>query len=246
MQAFTNVDDYRKAMDEDKAFQSKRKALVFVSLLLLALVVSGAQIKEVNTLIFKIEFANHAGLRYMLVAAVMACTLRYYSYSEKYNNYLFSIWSGRLLNDYAVYHIDIEGPPVTSGLAGRKADIQVGTAYDTDNPVYRKTGFLKRSIGFPTSSVEEFRGRVYYTEYFTLNEYSEQWSRRDFFKLLRIEFKYRAQAFFKHRETLDLWSPYLLAVSSLLAFALSFASHSPSHEKPVRFDEVKVEVVSAR
>ena len=83
------VDEFRESMDSDKAFQSKRKALVFVSLLLLALVVSGAQIKEANTFIFKIEFSNHAGLRYLLVASVMACMLRYYSYSERYRDQLF-------------------------------------------------------------------------------------------------------------------------------------------------------------
>lgn len=240
-----NADEYRKAMDEDKLFQSKRKALVFVSLLLLALVVSGAQIKEANTFIFKIEFVSHEGLRYLLVAAVVACTLRYYAYSEKYNNHLFTIWAGRLLRDHEVYHIDPEGP-FTSGLVGRKADIYVGGNYDTDTPIYIKSGFLKRSIGFSTTEFHEYYGEVYFDKHFNLNEYVGQWSKQDFRKLLRIEFKYRLQALFKHRETLDLWSPYLLAVSSILAFALSFALHSPSHEKPMRFDEVKVEVVSAR
>lgn len=239
-----NADEYRRAMDEDKSFQSKRKALVLVSLLLLALVVSGAQIKEANTFIFKIEFANHDGLRYLLVASVVACVFRYYAYSEKYNNQLFAIWSGRLLGDYTVYHIDPEGP-FTSGLVGRKADIYVGDNYDTDNPVYRKTGFLKRSIGFRTSEIHEYYGQVYFDKYFDLNEYTGQWCRQDFIKLLRIEFKYRAQALLKHRETLDLWSPYLLAACSLSAFVLSLALYSPG-DKPLRLDEVKVEVVSTR
>jgi len=240
-----NADEYRKAMDEDKAFQSKRKALIFVSLLLLALVASGAQIKEANTFIFKIEFAYHEGLRYLLVAAVVVCMLRYYSYSESYNNHLFSIWTGRLLSDYAVYHFDPEGP-CTSGLAGSKPAIYVGDKYDVDNPKYRKDGFFKRSIGFRTTEIDEYRGQVYFDRYFSLNEYDDQWSKQDFRKLLRVEFKYRIQALLKHRETLDLWSPYLLAVSSLVVFGLQIALHSPPHEKPIRFDEVKVEVVSAR
>ena len=232
-------------MDEDKSFQAKRKALVFVSLLLLALVVSGAQIKEANTFIFKIEFANHEGLNYLLVAAVVVCVLRYYAYSEKYNNHLFAIWSGRLLCDYLVYRIDPEDG-LTSGLAGRKASIHVGDKYDTDNPVYKKTGFFKRSIGFRTSEIHEHYGEVYFTKYFKLNEYTGQWCRRDFLRLLWIEFKYRTQALFKYRETLDLWSPYLLAICSLLAFVLSLAMHKPLEEKPVKLHEVKVEVVSGR
>lgn len=236
-----NADEYRRAMDDDKGFQSKRKALVFVSLLLLALVVSGAQIKEANSFIFKIEFSNHEGLKYLLVAAVMACALRYYSYSERYNNHLLSLWAGRLLSDYNVYHIDPEGP-VTSGLAGRKADIYVGGKYDTDSPVYRKTGIFKRAIGFRTSETDEFRGQVYYTKLFSLNEYTEHWSRRDLLNLLLVEFKYRAHAWFKHRETLDLASPYLLAAASLLAFVLSIALPSSVEERPKKFGEVRLEV----
>ncbi|WP_409259739.1 hypothetical protein [Pseudomonas sp. KCJK9009] len=236
-----NADEYRRAMDDDKGFQSKRKALVFVSLLLLALVLSGAQIKEANTFLFKIEFANHAGLKYLLVAAVIVCTLRYYSYSEKYNNHLFSLWVGRFLGDYNVYHLDPEGP-VTSGLAGRGADVYAGGDYDVDYPVYKKTGIFKRAIGFETSGSDEYGKEVYYTRYFDLNVYTERWSKRDFLKLLWVEFKCRAEAWLRYRETLDLASPYLLAVSSLLAFVLCFALPPSVEEKPIKFAEVRTEV----
>ncbi|MGE8351167.1 MAG: hypothetical protein ACN6P5_11510, partial [Pseudomonas protegens] len=98
------VDEFRSAMDEDAGFKSKRRALTFVSLLLLALVVSGAEIKEANTFIFKIEFTNHVGLRYLLVLAVLSCLFRYYAYSEKYNAQLFKFWSDRLLNDVKIFY----------------------------------------------------------------------------------------------------------------------------------------------
>lgn len=240
-----NADEYRKAMDDDKEFQSKRRALVFVSLLLLALIVSGAQIKEANTFIFKIEFANHEGLRYLLVAAVMACTLRYYSYSEKYNDHLFSLWVGRFLSDYAVYHVDPD-ELTTSGLAGRKAEIYVGDNFDIDHPRYKKDGVFKRSIGFRTSGIDEHRGPISYTKYFSFNEYTDTWRRKDFLKLLRTEFKYRIAAWIKHRETLDLVSPYLLAASSLLAFLLSFAFLPTADEKPLKIGEVRLEVARAQ
>lgn len=214
------ADEFRDAMDNDKAFQSKRKALVFVSLLLLALVVSGAQIKEANTFIFKIEFANHAGLRYLLVGSVIACMLRYYSYSERYHNHLFALWSGRLLGDYTIYSVDRQAGCIT-GLLGKKVDVYCGDNYDVDNPVYRKVGFLKRNVGLPTSGMDEQHGEVFYNQYFSLNEYTAYWSRWDYIRLLMVEMKFRAQAWIKYRETLDLASPYLLGACSLLAYMIS-------------------------
>lgn len=142
------ADEFREAMDNDKAFQSKRKALVFVSLLLLALVVSGAQIKEANTFIFKIEFSNHVGLRYLLVVSVVACMLRYYSYAEKYRNQLFVIWSGKLLADSGVYYLDQEIGAVTGVLGGRLGVVFNGS-YDLDNPVYKKNWAVLKGDRLP-------------------------------------------------------------------------------------------------
>ncbi|MCS4064768.1 hypothetical protein [Pseudomonas putida] len=209
------ADELRNAIDNDKAFQSKRKALIFVSLLLLALVVSGAQVKEANTFIFKIEFANHAGLQYLLFLSVLVCAVRYYSYSERYNNQLFKIWSGRLLGDYRVYRVDREVGEI-DGLLGKRLHVYGGD-YDIDNPVYRKSGFMRRSIGLDTSTEHEGE-EYYYTDYFDLCAYGSHWTNKDFRKLLVWEAKYRLQAWVKYRETLDLASPYLLAAVSVISF----------------------------
>lgn len=68
--------------------------------------------------------------------------------------------------------------------------------------------------------MHDFYGEVYTTKYFKLNDYDGGWKRRDLFGLLLIEFKYRVEAWIKYRETLDLWSPYLLGICSLLVFAI--------------------------
>lgn len=213
------ADQFREAMDSDKAFQSKRKALIFVSLLLLALIASGAQVKEANTFIFRIEFSNHEGLKYLLVATVMACMLRYYSYSEKYRDVLFNIWAGRLLKDHRIYYYDEQDDSI-GGLLGGAIDIGDG-GYVVNNPEYRKTGFLKRDIGLETSDTHEYYGQVYFTHYFPLQTFTKYWKSSDYQKLLRAEFKYRIEAWYKYRETLDLASPYLLGFISLSAFLIS-------------------------
>lgn len=209
--------EFRNAMDDDAGFKSKRRALTFVSLLLLALVASGAEIKEANTFIFKIEFTNHVGLRYLLVLAVLSCMLRYYAYSEQYHAQLFKFWSNRLLNDIKVFHYDQESESV-GGLLGRKIDTCGGNEPGIQSPTYTKTGFLKRSIGYPSTGTHDFYGEYAYTEYIDLNQYTEWWSKADFCKLLLAEMKYRLEAWIKYRETLDLLSPYLLGFSSLVAF----------------------------
>jgi len=218
------VDEFRSAMDNDAGFKSKRRALVFISLLLLALVVSGAVIKEANTFIFKIEFTNHVGLRYLLVLAVLSCLFRYYAYSEKYHAQLFNFWSGKLLDDSRIFYYDRESESV-GGLLGKKLDVYGGDEPGIECPIYKKTGFLKRSVGYPSTGMHDHYGEYSYTEHIKLNEYGGNWSKAEFRKLLRAEMGYRVEAWIKYRETLDLVSPYLLGISSLVAFMVScFAS----------------------
>ena len=47
-------------MKNDSDFQSKRKQLIIVSVLLMAMSLSDASLKEANTFIFKIDFSNSA------------------------------------------------------------------------------------------------------------------------------------------------------------------------------------------
>jgi hypothetical protein len=215
------VDEFRSAMDDDAGFKSKRRALTFVSLLLLALVLSGAEIKEANTFIFKIEFTNHIGLKYLLVLAVLSCIFRYYAYSEKYHAQLFRFWSSRFLNDVSIFYYDRESESV-GGLLGRKIDMYGGDEPGIQTPTYIKTGFLKRNIGYPATGMHDFYGEFYYTEHINLNEYTENWSKVEFRKLLRTEIKYRLEAWIRYRETLDLISPYLLGFISLAVFLYNY------------------------
>ncbi|WP_146151465.1 hypothetical protein [Pseudomonas sp. R9.37] len=211
------VDGFRNAMDGDTGFKSKRRALTFVSLLLIALIASGAEIKEANTFIFKIEFTNHAGLKYLLALAVTCCMFRYFAYSEKYHAQLYNFWSTRLLNDFKVFYYDQESESV-GGLLGRKIDIYGGDEPGLQSPTYIKTGLLKRSIAYSSTGTHDYYGEHTYTEYIDLNGYTESWSKAEFRKLLLTEMKYRLEAWIKYRETLDLISPYLLGFSSLGIF----------------------------
>ena len=209
-------DEYRKKLDSDKGLAAKRKALVITSLLLLVLSISGAAIKEANTFIFRVEFSNHAGLTFLLGVAVVILMLRYYTYAQSYHYQLFNFWSERLLSDYRVFSYDSHEEEV-NGLIGKAVNVWGGNESGIQAAKYKKVGLLKRNLTYKSHGYDEYHGGFGYNENIELNSYSEKWTKSDFKNLLRFEFIYRVEGIFKHREYLDLMSPYLLGFCALLS-----------------------------
>ncbi|QHG24575.1 hypothetical protein [Pseudomonas sp. DTU12.1] len=212
-----NTEDFRKAIDADEGLKSKRRNLFLLSLLLLAIVVSGANIKEASSLVFKIEFTNHENLQWLLIAGIFYSVLRYYAYSEIYRDELFNQWSKKLINDPTIYHYDQQEEEV-KGLLEKAVDVWGGDEPGLVEPEYRRIGLLKRVIAYPATQEDPDHGLMYFKRYINLNKYDSKWKRKDFLFLLWIELKYRANAWVAQRETLDLVAPYLLAVAALAAF----------------------------
>lgn len=211
-----DIDKYRSDIDNDAGLAAKRRALVIASLLLLALSVSGASIKEANTFIFRVEFSNHVGLTYLLGAAVMFLMLRYFAYAQTYHNQLFDFWSTRLLSDYRVFsYNNFEGQ--VHGLLGQRINLWGGDEPGIQEPRYKKIGFLKRNIVFSSQGEDHEHGQYSYDENIELNKYSETWTKKDFRKLLRFEIKHRIEAIIKHREYLDLMFPYIIGISAIIS-----------------------------
>ncbi len=188
-----------------------------LSLLLLAIVVSGANIKEASSLIFKIEFTNHENLQWLLIAGIIYSIFRYYAYSEIYRNELFNQWSNKLINDPTVYHYDQREEEV-KGLVEKAVDVWGGDEPGLVEPQYWRIGLFKRVIAYPSQQEDPDHGLVYFKRYISLNKYDKRWKRKDFLLLLWIELRYRANAWVAQRETLDLVAPYLLAFVALAAF----------------------------
>lgn len=212
-----SAEDFRKAMDADDGFKNKRRNLFLLSILLIAIVVSGADIKEANSLIFKIEFTNHENLQWLLIAGICYSVLRYYAYSETYRDKLVEQWSSKLMSDRAVYYYAEHSGDV-GGLLEKAVDVYGGDEPGLIDAAYRRTGLLKRVIAYPSTEEHEEHGQVYFTRFIDLNKYNEKWKREDLLLLLWIELKYRINAWVAHRETLDLVAPYVLAAGALTAF----------------------------
>lgn len=210
-------EDFRKSIDADEGFKKKRANLFYLSLLLLAIVVSGADIKEASSLIFKIEFKSHENLPWLLVAGVVYSMLRYYAYSESYRKRLFKQWSDKMLSNPAIYYLDHEIHEVT-GHIGEAINIYGGDEPGLAAPEYLKTGVWQRRIAYPSKENHSFHGECDITRYVDLNAYSKTWTRKDFLLLLWFETQYKVNAWISHRETLDLVAPYLLAACALAIF----------------------------
>ncbi|WP_211829258.1 PQ-loop repeat-containing protein [Kistimonas asteriae] len=205
--------EYRKKIDEDEGLQGKRKSLVGLSILMLAINFTGATFKEANTFIFKIEFTNQSGLSYFLLLAVAFLLIRYYTYAHHYHEELYKLWSSRMLRDRKIFYYHYEAESV-NGLLANAINVCGGDEPGIQASKYHITGIFKRGLLYPTSHHHE-DGIEEYEELISLTNFTNDWRRADYLKLLAYEFKYQFTAFFKYRENLDLVGPYLLGIAAL-------------------------------
>ncbi len=206
--------EYRKKLDTDEGLQGKRKLLVGLSILMLAINFTGAVFKEANTFIFKIEFTNQSGLSYFLLLAVLFLLIRYYTYAHHYHEELYKLWSSRMLRDRKILHYHYEAERV-DGLLMHAINVWGGDEPGIQASKYHITGLFQRGLLYPTEHHHE-DGIEEYEELISLTNFKDGWRKRDYIKLLGYEFKYQFTAFFKYRENLDLVGPYLLGVSALI------------------------------
>ncbi|MEN5037469.1 hypothetical protein [Pseudomonas sp. TWI929] len=211
------TEEFRKAIDGDEGFKKKRASLFYLSLLLFAIVVSGADIKEASSLIFKIEFTNHENLQWLLIAGIFYSMLRYYAYSEVYRELLFAQWASKFIDDPRVYYYHHHSEEV-QGLLGKAVDAWGGDEPGLVEPEYRKAGIFKRIISYPAREEHPEYGEVYFKKFIDLRKFTEKWTRKDFWFLMSLEWKYRINAWVSQRETLDLVAPYLLATCALASY----------------------------
>jgi len=98
--------EFIQIIDSDVGFNSKRKILIIVSLIFLALNLSGATLEEANTFIFKIKFTDYKGLSFLFLMSIVFLTIRYYGYAQSYQKKLFTLYSKRMLEDYRLFYFD--------------------------------------------------------------------------------------------------------------------------------------------
>lgn len=215
-------------MRNDSEFQSKRKQLVVVSILLMAMSLSDAQLKEANTFIFKIDFSNSVAFGWMVFFGVIVLMIRYYSFAFKYHFYLFEMWADDMMRDYRVfgYHTPEDDPTeyYPHGLFSKLKNHSCSRSiahYDFERerikPTYKAHGFFKRTLHYDVHNPYEPESHAV-----NLNKFDENWTMKDYLKMINIEIKYQSNALFRQPEYLDISLPYFIATLSLISFIFKY------------------------
>ncbi|MCF5901534.1 hypothetical protein [Aeromonas veronii] len=220
-------DSLTDKMKKDSEFQSKRKQLIVVSILLMAISLSDAQLKEANTFIFKIDFSNTAAFGWMMFFGVIVLIIRYYSFAFKYHSYLYDVWANAMMKDRRVlvyYFDDNSCDYIPHGLLSKLKDHSCSSNIDGHSfekykvePKYKVNGILKRGITYDYDS-----GYDITTEEVNLNEFHARWTKRDLYELLKVEFEHQKDAIFRRPEYLDISLPYFIATLSLICFIFKY------------------------
>ncbi|WP_349918169.1 hypothetical protein [Aeromonas veronii] len=215
-------------MKNDSEFQSKRKQLIAISVLLMAMSLSDAQLKEANTFIFKIDFSNSAAFGWMVFFGVIVLIIRYYSLAFKYHAYLYDVWANEMVQDRRVFVYYFDGEEsndyIPHGLLSKfKNDLCSHSIEGHDfekykiEPKYIINGILKRGITYDCN-----HGYEVTIENINLNRFDENWKKRDLYELLKIEFEHQKNAMFRQPEYLDISLPYFIASLSLISFIFKY------------------------
>jgi len=205
--------------DNDENLKSIRKFLVTVSMILIALELSGATIKEANTFLFKLEFRNESGVTYLLVFSILYLIVRYYNYAQPYHQRLFELWSSRMLKDPDFFYYNNVDDGVY-GFISAAIDVYGGDEPGVSAVTYEVSGLFKRRLSYPTAGYSQDGDQEYFPTYINLNKWTDKWKFRSFLKLLAFEAKYQGEAFLKHREHLDILAPYFVALIALSCVVL--------------------------
>ncbi|WP_306519253.1 hypothetical protein [Rheinheimera sp.] len=212
-----DINDFREKLDADEGLISKPRILVSLSVIFIALNISGASLQEANTLIFKIKFTRHKNLIYLFFISISFMLLRYYAYAKSYHDLLFSFWSKRMISDYKIFQYTPKEEAI-SGLLSKRIDVWPGDEPGIQDLKYEVARIFKRNLVYQCSGHDEIHGDYYYDSNIELNKYSETWQRKDFLILLKFEARYQLEAILKYRESLDILFPYVLGFVALFSF----------------------------
>lgn len=197
-------------IDADEGLKSKRKMLVVVSLILLALLFSGAKVEEANTFILKISFDNQHGISLLLVLSVIFLLIRYHNYASKYRDLLYKLWSNRLIAHPFFLRANEDG----SKLFGLIVDIAPpGFVPEPHSDNDQHSGFAYK-CQFPLIRKISYWAENQYPNY--ESEARVGW--RNYLSVLRLEAQYRVNALFSHREHLDILAPYALGMLAIVSY----------------------------
>lgn len=205
-------------IDADKGLLAKRKLLLVASFIMLSINFLGVTIEEANTFILKLKFEHQNGLRVVILAVIFGLMIRYYGYCDDYRKRLYLLWSSHMLKDHYFYHRCPNHHRLSGIVAGLMPKFVSSNAEETDNLDFSWEARYERRL-FSRYILFTWTGE---------NSSPEDCSSRFLISrkcgvLLKIywyEIKHQITNWFVHRETLDIYLPYLIATAAIASYFL--------------------------
>lgn len=208
------LEAFRSEIHNDKGLKAKRQLVTYISLIILAINLSGATIKEANTFLFKIEFLTPVGLKVLLAVALVFCLIRYLNYSYKYALQLSQFWKERFLSDKRILDFDHYGETyfgLLSPIANKNFSSRFGMLRNGEVEKFERM-YVSSFIPFKKRYIESWINNSHGGEK-ELEEFNvrKEIGFLNLLKVMKIEWTYRIEAYFRYPETLDLKAPLIIA-----------------------------------
>jgi hypothetical protein len=199
-----------KKIHDDAPMANKRRLLVGLSMILIAIFLTEAKLTEANTLFFKITFANMNGIVNLLLLSIGFILIRYYSYASLYQEAITKEWTEKLLKLPFFYYIHPEEPEVFGYL------VEISPSY---------VDYVDFRHNESESVTEHFKPNLFFNAQIQYDLYSPEhghirdgrvylFKHENFRRMLSayfLVFKCWWNAQVRFRESLDIYAPYLLA-----------------------------------
>lgn len=207
--------DLSKAIHEDAPLASKRRLLVGLSMVLIAICFTGAKVSEANTLFFKITFANMDGILNLLLVSTGFSLFRYYSYTSIYQQAITKEWTDKLLKHSFFYraceHSDQEGGymvDIAPAYAGYNDLVFKNDKESSLSESFHANWFFNAQIKY------DLFNRNGHVQDDRVNLFSFKKPKQSI-RALFVVFKCWWDAQVRYRESLDIYAPYLIAFTAI-------------------------------
>lgn len=214
------LEAFHKKLDADIGLKSKRQQVTYVSLVILAINLSGATIQEANTFLFKIHFLRPEGLHALLAISLLFCIIRYLNYSYKYSKQLSELWKGRFLKDERILQFDIHGNEY-QGLLSPSVNQEFNSLYQmirNGEAESLKTQYRCGLLPYKKAVILSFTNEYGDEKKIKIKIGIKEIGTIDWLRVALIEWSYRITSYFTYRETLDLRAPYIIMALAFTSF----------------------------
>lgn len=214
------AENLQNRIDADLGLRARRRGLVSISIILLLIQFSGAEIAEANTFLVKVSFGNPNGIGVIISISIAFLLIRYYSYARQYHDELFELWSQRMLSEKYIFVNPYEDEAFGLIIELAPKCVLVDR-WEQEREGEHYYWSYKYVCSFP------FRRLIQYDWF---HEVEDQMEKKKilghiglvkYITLLYTEAKYQTKSLIINRENLDVYAPYLIGFSALVSYFFS-------------------------